>query len=308
MNDIQNYDTFIKIEPINKGQSDDEKYYVETVDGKRLLLRVADIKEFERKQAEYGMMERVYHLGVLTPAPYGFGICVEGKKVYSLSGWLNGKDAETLVPHMSQEEQYNFGLKAGAVLHKIHTLPAPDDAQPWDVRFCHKVQTRVDLYTKHNLKSSSGELIIQYLNDKQSLLQNRPQTFWHGDFNIGNHMITPDGEIGTFDYNYWNLDYGDPWWEFVVIPWGKEPIPYYFTGMIDGYFDGNPPLAFFNALSYYFACDALSALCYTHLGWEKELPEDDKQHMTNILRWFDNMQNPVPTWYIKNGSKYNQST
>ena len=226
MKGINSYDTFIKMEPIYKGQSNDEKYYIETVDGKRLLLRVTDIKEYERKKAEYGMMERVYKLGVLTPTPYDFGLCDEGKKVYSLSGWLDGKDAETLIPLMTEEEQYSLGVKAGAVLRKIHTLPAPDDAEPWDVRFRQKVQTRIDLYVKHNLISDNGEIIVQYLNDRQGLLNNRPQTFWHGDYNMGNLLITPDGEIGTIDYNYWNLDYGDPWWDFIAIPWGKEPVSY----------------------------------------------------------------------------------
>ena len=55
MNDIKNYDTFTKIELINKGMSNDKKYYIETDDGKRLLLRVTDAKEYGRKKAEYGM-------------------------------------------------------------------------------------------------------------------------------------------------------------------------------------------------------------------------------------------------------------
>lgn len=133
-------------------------------------------------------------------------------------------------------------------------------------------------------------------------LDDRQQTFWHGDFNVGNHMVTPEGEVATFDYNYWNLDYGDPWWEFVLIQWGKEPPTHYFTGMINGYFDNDPPHDFFNMLSYYYACDALSALCYTFIGAEPGSPEDGRRHMENILRWFDNMQNPVPAWYLKDYS------
>ena len=243
MIDIPGYGAFAKIEPINKGQSSDQKYCVETAEGRRMLLRVTDIKEFGRKKAEYGMMERVYALGVLTPKPYSFGLCEDGRKVYSLSGWLEGIDVESALPRMNETEQYGVGMKAGAVL------------------------------------------------------RNRPQTFWHGDFSAGNQMIMPDGEIAVIDYNYWNLDYGDPWWEFVVIPWGEEPPAQYFTGMINGYFDNDPPTAFFEALAYYYACDALSALCYTFLGCEPYPPEDGRRHMENVLRWFDNMNNPVPSWY-----------
>jgi serine/threonine-protein kinase len=80
----------------------------------------------------------------------------------------------------------------------------------------------------------------------------------------------------------------------------EEPVAYFYTGMIDGYFSNDPPSRFFELLSYYYACDALSALCYTFLGMELYTPEDGRRHMENILRWFDDMKNPVPTWYKAN--------
>jgi len=64
--------------------------------------------------------------------------------------------------------------------------------------------------------------------------------------------------------------------------------------MIKGYFNNDPPSAFFNMLSYYYTCDALSALCYSFLGMEQCEPEDGKRHMENVLRWFDNMENSIP--------------
>ena len=59
MTDIKNYETFVKIEPINEGLSSDKKYYIETVDGQRLLLRVSDIERYEHKKAEF---ERMKHM------------------------------------------------------------------------------------------------------------------------------------------------------------------------------------------------------------------------------------------------------
>jgi serine/threonine-protein kinase len=110
---------FIKFEPIYKGWSEDKKYYIETADGQRMLLRVSDISEYERKKAEYSMMERVYGLGVITPQPLSFGLCNDGQSVYSLSGWLNGKDAAEALPFMPETEQYVFGWKAGETLFGV---------------------------------------------------------------------------------------------------------------------------------------------------------------------------------------------
>ena len=94
MNDIKNYSTFKVIKPVDKGMSNDKKYYIETTVGKRLLLRITDIREYDRKKAEYRMNEQVYELGVLTPKPYDFGVCDNGKSVYSLTGWLDSEGAE----------------------------------------------------------------------------------------------------------------------------------------------------------------------------------------------------------------------
>ena len=298
MNDIPGFETFRLIEPIVKGLSSDRKFYIETFDDKRMFLRMTDILEFDRKLAEYKKIERVYELGIITPKPYSFGLCDGGKTVYSLSGWLEGEDVETALPHMGKAEQYDVGLKAGKVLKQIHTLPAPDDAGLWNVRFREKIQDRLDLYHKNKLKSENGERIIKYLHERQDILKNRPQTFWHGDFSAGNQMLMPDGEIGTFDFNHWHFDHGDPWWEFVVIPWGDEPEAHYLTGMINGYFNNDPPHVFFKLLSYYYASDALSALCYAFLGLEPCKPEDGRRHMENVLRWFGDMKNQVPIWYI----------
>jgi len=300
MKDIPNFDIFKTIEPVKKGMSHDQKFRIETFDGRRMLLRMTDIKEFDRKKSEYEMMARVHALGVVTPTSYAFGLCDGGKTVYSLSGWLDGEDVESALSHMSEAEQYGVGKKAGEVLRKIHTLPAPDDAEPWGERLRKKIQDRIDLYHKHNLICENGEKIIKYLRDRQDLLENRPQTFWHGDFSAGNQMLMPDGEIGVIDFNFWHYGYGDPWWEFVGIPWGEEPKTHHFTGMINGYFDNDPPRDFFEMLAYYFASDALSALCYAFLGLEPCMPEDGPRHMENVLRWFDGMNNPIPTWYIQN--------
>ncbi|MCL2434024.1 MAG: phosphotransferase, partial [Clostridia bacterium] len=81
---------FFKSEPINRGWSQDKKYYVETPDGQRMLLRVSDAAEYDRKKTEYEMMKRAYEHGIVTPKPIDFGLCSEGKSVYSLSGWLDG--------------------------------------------------------------------------------------------------------------------------------------------------------------------------------------------------------------------------
>ena len=157
IHDVPDYAAFVKIEPINKGWSEDRKYCVETVDGRSMLLRVSDIKKLDHKKAEYNMMERVYNHGVLTSQPLGFGLCNEGKSCYSLSGWLDGEDAEKALPLMTETEQFVFGLKAGETLRKIHAIPAPENAESWSGWFIRKkVQPRIEFYKTNPIKSENG--------------------------------------------------------------------------------------------------------------------------------------------------------
>ena len=300
MIDIPGGERFVSATPIIKGWSEDKKYCVETADGRRMLLRISDIEELDRKKTEYTMMERAYNLGVLTPQPIEIGLCDEGKSVYSLQSWLEGMDAKDALSLMSETERYAFGIRAGETLRTIHTLPAPDDAAPWGDWFYRKVQDRIDFYNANPVKSENGDIIVRYLQENKRLLDGRPQTFGHGDFNIGNMMVTPDGQLAAIDFNAGNKDHGDPWWEFdpLMDGWGSEPSPYFFTGMIKGYFNGDPPQEFFKVFSYYLAYSALAALCDTSVYNQGE-PEVGKRHMENTLRWFDNMQNPVPTWYLR---------
>jgi serine/threonine-protein kinase len=300
IHDIPGYDSFIKIEPITKGWSGDKKYHIETADGKQMLLRVSDIEELDRKKAEYNMMKRVYALGVLTAEPLGFGLCNDGKSCYSLSGWLNGKDAKDVLPFLPETEQYVLGMNAGETLRKIHSMSAPDNVELWRDWFYRKVKRRIDFYTANPFQSENSDIIVRYLQSRIHLLNSRPQTFCHGDFNLSNMIIMHDRQIGVIDFNAFNKDHGDPWWEFdpCMDGWGSEPLKHFHTGLINGYFISDPPSEFFDVLSYYLAYDALAALCDTSVHNQGE-PEVGRRHMENILRWFDDMNNSVPSWYLK---------
>jgi len=122
MTDIKNYNTFVKIEPINKGWSSDKKYYIETKNGEKLLLRVADISEYERKKNEFEVIKRISKLGINMSQPIDFGVCDNGQNVYQLLTWCDGEEATIILPTLSEAEQYTMGFKAGKILKKIHTI------------------------------------------------------------------------------------------------------------------------------------------------------------------------------------------
>jgi len=87
-----------KVEFFDKGWSSDRKYYIETDDGRKLIIRLADISQYQRKVAEYEAIVEIHKLGLEMSRPIGFGTCASGTKVYILLSWIEGQSLEVALP------------------------------------------------------------------------------------------------------------------------------------------------------------------------------------------------------------------
>ena len=130
MSDTRIYDTIIQSESITKGWSEDKKYCVTTTDGMKYLLRITPISRYETRKSLFSMLEQVAALGIPMCLPVEFGTCDDG--VYSIQSWIYGEDLETVLPNLSEEEQYVLGMKSGEILRKMHSISAPDGQENWE--------------------------------------------------------------------------------------------------------------------------------------------------------------------------------
>lgn len=189
---------FVTKEPINKGWSSDKKYCVTDENGTRYLLRVSDIAQHDTKQSEFNMMKQVASFGVPMCQPIEFGTCEDG--VYSIQSWIDGEDAEQVMSGYSDTEQYVYGLEAGRILRKIHSIPAPATQEDWEIRFNRKMDYKIKKYVECPIKYENGQAFIDYINENRHLLKNRPQVYQHGDYHIGNMMIDRGGQLHVIDF------------------------------------------------------------------------------------------------------------
>lgn len=296
MQDIKSYYTFTKIESVNKGWSSDKKHYIETADGRKLLLCVADISEYDRKKAEFEMMKQVAASGVPMSQPVDFGTCDNGKSVYALLTWCDGEDAEAVLPYLTETEQYVLGIKSGEILRLIHSIPAPKEQEEWCSRFNRKTSNKIEKYKACGIKFDGDDKIIDYIENNRYLLSGRLQCYKHGDYHVGNMIISPDKALSIIDFN--RPDFGDPWEEFNRIVWSATVSPHFATGQLNGYFGGKPPIEFFKLLAFYISSNTLSSICWAIPFGEKEIAIM-KNQARDVLSWFDNMNNPIPTWYFE---------
>lgn len=284
----------IKKEPIYKGWSNDKKYCVTDENEMRYLLRISESSLHDAKLSEFHMMKKVAALHVPMCKPLEFGLCKEG--VYSIQSWIDGVDAEEVIHTLSDTKQYVYGLEAGRILCKIHSIPAPDDQEDWEIRFNRKIDAKIKKYNECPIKYEGGEAFLTYINENRHLLKNRPQVYQHGDYHIGNMMIDRSGQLQIIDFN--RNDYGDPWEEFNRIVWCGQKSPLFASGMVNGYFDGNVPIEFWKLLALYISSNTLSSV-YWAIPFGQSEVETMLNQAKEILSWYDNMQTPVPSWYFK---------
>ncbi len=288
---------FIECVPIKKGWSSEKKYKVTDKAGQVYLLRVAPLEQYDYKKAEFENMKRVSALGIPMCQPVEFGTCEEG--VYSLQSWIEGEDARDVISSFSDEQVYEYGCEAGRILKKLHSIEAPENTGDWEEFFNYKMNNKIVNYNRCPLKYENGEAFISYIEANRHLLKNRPMTYQHGDYHIGNMMIDNTGKLVVIDFN--RDDYGDPWEEFNRIVWCAQASPVFATGMVDGYFTYEVPMEFWNLLALYISSNTLSSLPWAIPFGEAEIAVMQKQ-AKDILDWYDGMKNTVPKWYMRPGN------
>ena len=279
---------------IEKGWSGDKKYAVVTECGERYLLRISPLEKLERRRREFDKMCQVASLGIPMARPIEIGTCDEG--VYTIESFIDGYDAEEYIRKLPCEQQYSFGLDAGRILAKIHTIPAPGDIQSWEARFNAKIDRKMAMYQNCDLKYDNDRPILNYIKENRCLLANRPQTYQHGDYHIGNMMIDKNDLLHVIDFD--RDDFGDPWEEFNRIVWCAEAAPEFAKGMVDGYFNFNVPLEFWQLLCLYICSNTLSSLPWAIPFGEEEI-QTMRTQANEVLNWYDNMTSVIPAWYEK---------
>ncbi|MFP4287153.1 MAG: aminoglycoside phosphotransferase family protein [Candidatus Izemoplasmataceae bacterium] len=286
----KHYDQIIKID---KGYSHDEKFQVK-IDSKDFLLRVSPLKAFGRSNSIFGFLEKINQLEIPTYKP--IKISKYQNQVHSLFEWINGHDLIDVIGHYSEKERYQFGLDAGKYLRKMHTIDAPIDIEPWDVRFNRKIDRNIKRYLESPLDIPETSYFIKYLESHRHLLNNRPQTFQHGDYHIGNMMVNRQGELIVIDYD--RFDFGDPFEEFNRIVWSAEQSPAFANGYINGYFDNDVPDEFWSLMLLYISSNVMSSLTWALAINEEEVKSMISQ-MHRVLQWYDAFKLVKPNWYIE---------
>lgn len=277
---------------IDKGWSGDKKYCAVDEFGRKYLLRISPFEKKEARARCFEMMQKAAELGIEMCQPLEFGECEEG--VYCIHSWIDGSDAEIIIPTLSTEQQYSYGIDAGIIARKLHSFPAPEKLPSWHERFGAKLDRKLKIYAQCELKHSGGDAFIKCIEENRHLITDRPQVWQHGDFHIGNMMIDSYGKLCIIDFD--RDDYGDPWEEFNRIVWCAQISHAFAAGMLDGYFANKVPAKFWRLLALYISSNTIGSLPWAIPFGKEEIDVMLKQG-AEILDWYDGMERSIPKWY-----------
>ena len=295
MKDIRNFDIFVKTEPIHKGWSGDRKYYLETKDGERFLLRVSDISSYETKQHEFEIMKKMSAAGIKMSLPISFGICEEGKSVYLLLSWCDGEEAKEALYHLSDAEQYVFGRKAANVLKQMEAIDYKPPSQEWSQTYQGRVAHYIELYRRCGYTFDGDAVIISFLRTQRHCIGERPTALMHEDFQTDNMVISSDGELYMIDFQMCGET--DP---YLVMTGAGVSAMYsvpFAMGQIDGYFGKTVPEDFWQKYRYYMLAEMLYAFT---VGVKMEEEREETLHMfDNEIKRIKYQGSPIPMWYQK---------
>lgn len=285
-------------EKINKGWSADIKYLIKDDNNNKYLLRISSIDQYEKKLVEFDYLKKLEKIGLSVCKPIEFGTCDDG--VYIILSWIEGVDAQEYILNLSNKEQYEYGIIAGKELLKIHSLNAPSNIFDWEEKFNKKIDRKIKMYEDCPIKIDKANNLIEYINNNRHLLKNRNLVFHHGDYHIGNMMINENKELVIIDFN--RADFGDPYEEFNRIVWCAQASSYFASGIVDGYFNNDIPEDFWKVLALYISSNTLSSIPWA-IPFGKEEIEVMINQSKDVLRWYDDMNTYIPSWYKKNKSK-----
>lgn len=298
---IPNSERFTKIEQIHKGWSSDKKYYVETTEGEKYLLRTSDVSEYAKKMSEFEMMRKFADAGIKISFPVEFGVSDDGKIVYQLLSWIEGREALEVLATLSEEEQYAYGKKAAEMLMEMEKVGRKPASLDWVEFYRQRIEEYIELYRGCGETFEDAEKLIAYLRENVDRIGERPTSLMHEDFQTDNMIISPRGELYAIDFQM--CGFVDPYLAMMSVGYTARSSAAFAMGQMDGYFGDKMPDEYWKLDAFYTLTQVFYA--YTvgvQLGGEEA--EEVRKIFDGVSERLDFDKASAPDWYIKNKNRW----
>jgi aminoglycoside phosphotransferase (APT) family kinase protein len=290
-----------QITQIKKGFSFDEKYIIELVDGNKLFIKVCNIKEVHRKEAEMTYMQQLEKRGVIMASP--ITLLKAEQKCIQVFRYIEGQDGEVVLHTLPKQIQYDIGYEAGRMLRRIHSLTIEHTEKTWEEMFWTKHERYRKLLEEAPAHPIDMKTVLAFVHDHKHLLKDRPIVFQHDDYHPANIMIHNEKFEAVIDFG--RYDIGDAYQEFykVALFTRNNSVPFA-VGQVNGYFqdEGRVPSHFWQLYTLYAAMSFAPDIVWSNKVTPEKI-QDSYKRLQTIYEDHDGFTRYVPRWYREYNSR-----
>lgn len=282
------------VKKVEAGWSSDVKYYVLDAHNREYMLRLSDISQDQSKRIEFERIQNFNTLDFEMSRAVEFGTCNAGSMVYTLLTWVAGESLESSLKVLSEQKQYELGIKAGKILKAIHDLPTIEVVDVLAKK--EKMLEKLARYERCGYRVEQDDKIINYIKSHLDDLNDLKAVMNHGDYHVGNLILTSDFEVGVIDFN--RMQVSDHVEDFYKVQSFNVEVSIPFSiGQIHGYFQGNPSEEFWKVLALYNAYAALNSITWATKFGQEEI-EGMIRRCRQTMKDYDSFTQVVPRWYV----------
>lgn len=282
------------VKKVEAGWSSDVKYYVLDAHNREYMLRLSDISQDQSKRIEFERIQNFNTLDFEMSRAVEFGTCNAGSMVYMLLTWVAGESLESSLKVLSEQKQYELGIKAGKILKAIHDLPTIEVVDVLAKK--EKMLEKLARYERCGYRVEQDDKIINYIKSHLDDLNDLKAVMNHGDYHVGNLILTSDFEVGVIDFN--RMQVSDHVKDFYKVQSFNVEVSIPFSiGQIHGYFQGNPSEEFWKVLALYNAYAALNSITWATKFGQEEI-EGMIRRCRQTMKDYDSFTQVVPRWYV----------
>ncbi len=283
------------VTPIKSGWTTDQKYKVTDAEGRAFFLRRTSAERLYDLKEEALLISAFRSKGLPVAEVEAVGLSQNGEHSYLLLHWLEGLTLDSVLSTMTESEQYRIGCIAGRQLKRLHDTPLDIEA------FSHrnlkaKKERELNAYLTSDVREQDDQQIVAFIQQNMEMIGKGPKVLEHSDYHPGNLILTPQGDLAIIDFN--GSHPGDAYEEFYKLElFVIEQSEQFCIGQIHGYFNGDPPQAFWQAHSVYTAHAALYGLKWAKDHGSETDKDLERIRLKRIFNHYDRFRQYIPKWY-----------